>query len=223
MGGAGNDGRGMGRVNMFSPDCCLSLGILHCEWGRRQCLLGEDGEGLTDTVQTADFLWEFCTVSRGRRQWRKCGGVATNPKGGKGRICGLSPGQRLSPGVRTVSGRSLQCWGWKGKGSHHHPTHCPGCSAGSFLERQKKINNKKQMAVTISTPSIITDKLFFLLANLLSKRSSGYKHKVSIISYLLFLCIICDNIRSLTVLQCNGILSLLTIVTFNPPMSAKLH
>ena len=86
--------------------------------------------------------------------------LATNPKGGKGRTFELNPGQRLSPGVCTVSGRSLQCWAWKGKGSRRHPTHCPRCSAGSFLERQKK--RKNQMAVTISTPSIITNCFSFL-------------------------------------------------------------
>ena len=113
--------------------------------------------------------------------------------------------------------------GVEGEGLSSSSNPLPRMFCRKFPGETKKINNKKQMAVTISTPSIITDKLFFLLANLLSKRSSRYKHKVSIISYLLFLCIICDNIRSLTVLQCNGILSLLTIVTFNPPMSAKLH
>ena len=51
--------------------------------------------------------------------------LATNPKGGKGRTFELNPGRRLSLGVCTVSGRSLQCWAWKGKGSHRHPTHCP--------------------------------------------------------------------------------------------------
>ena len=50
----------------------------------------------------------------------------------------VNPGQRLSLGVCTVNGRSWQCQAWKGKGSHHHPAHCPGQSAGSSLKKKKK-------------------------------------------------------------------------------------
>lgn len=66
MGGAGNDGRGTGRVNVFSPDCFLWF-ILHCEW-EELAMIGVAWTGLMCSVQTADFLWAFCTVGGGRRQ-----------------------------------------------------------------------------------------------------------------------------------------------------------
>ena len=55
MGGACNDGRGMGRVNVFSPDCFLWF-ILHCEW-EELAMIGVAWTGLMYSVQIADFLW----------------------------------------------------------------------------------------------------------------------------------------------------------------------